>query len=439
MDAPTTEHRGHVKNVYAEAATQKANLCCPKDMPSAYTAHVPREAFDHNYGCGTPVLQAGIREGDTVIDLGSGVGIDCFVAAKLVGPKGRVIGFDMTDEMLAQAFRFNSAVSQNLGYDVVEFRKGLMERLPIESNTADVVVTNCVLNLAVDKAKVFQEIFRVLKPGGRLVISDIVSDREITPEDQADKQAWAECVTGSMSLGGLLGTIEKTGFIGTHQLAEAGWQKVKGYHFSTVTFEAHKYVSDCNAAVSTLAIYLGPYAKVVDDLGNEYTRFKPVAVRDDIAVYLRATGNAANFVVVQGRPAKAKAPAKASAPAVAKAPAPAAAKRATPCCDPTDKVKPCCDNNEPKADGSPCCDPMLAQQPADCPCGPELTAEPEPSVSVETSASCCDGPSTSKASSGGAQASSGGCCDPGPSTSSKSKASSGGGCGPGGCGPGGCG
>lgn len=435
MDAPNTETRDHVKNVYAQAATQKAGLCCPKAMPTAYTEHVPAEAFDHNYGCGTPVLQAALRPGDTVIDLGSGVGIDCFVAAKIVGSTGRVIGFDMTDEMLAQAFRFNSAVSQNLGYDVVEFRKGLMEKLPIESNTADVVLTNCVLNLATDKAKVFQEIFRVLKPGGRLVISDIVSDRDIAPEDQTDKQEWAECVTGSMSLGGLLTAIDKTGFIGTHQLSESGWQKVKGYHFSTVTFEAHKHVADCNAAVSTLAIYLGPYAKVTDDLGNEYPRFKPVAVRDDVGVYLRAAGNSSSFVVVQGRVAKAKAPAKAKA-----APAPAAAKRASPCCDPTDKVKPCCDNNEPKADGSPCCDPTLVQQPPDCPCGPELLAEP--SVSVETSASCCDSPSTGKASAGGTQASSssGGCCDSGSSSSSSSK-SSGGGCGTGGggCGPGGCG
>jgi SAM-dependent methyltransferase len=434
MDAPNIETRDHVKNVYAQAATKKAGLCCPKAMPTTHTAHIPQEAFDHNYGCGTPVLQAGIREGDTVIDLGSGVGIDCFVAAKIVGRSGRVIGLDMTDEMLAQAFRFNSAVSQSLGYDVVEFRKGLMEKLPIETNTADVVVTNCVLNLATDKAKVFQEIFRVLKPGGRLVISDIVSDRDVKPEDQADKQEWAECVTGSMSLGGLLSTIEKTGFIGTHQLAEAGWQQVKGYHFSTVTFEAHKHVADCNAAVSTLAIYLGPYAKVTDDLGNEYTRFKPVAVKDDVGAYLRSATNSASFVVVQGRPAKAKA--KAAAPAAAKAAAPAAAKRASPCCDPTDKVKPCCDNNEPKADGSPCCDPTLVQQPPDCPCGPELLAEP--SVSVETSASCCDGPSTSKASAGGAKASSGGCCDTGSSSSSSSK-SSGGGCAPGACGPGGCG
>lgn len=430
MDAPGTEHREHVKTVYAQAANQKANLCCPKDMPSAFTAHIPREAFDHSYGCGTPVLQAELRPGDTVIDLGSGVGIDCFVAAKIVGPTGRVIGLDMTDEMLAQAFRFNSAVSRNLGYDVVEFRKGLMEKLPIETNTADVVVTNCVLNLAVDKPRVFQEIFRVLKPGGRLVISDIVSDREIAPEDQLSKQDWAECVTGSMSLGALLGAIENTGFIGTHQLSEAGWQKVKGYHFSTVTFETYKHVADCNAAISTLAIYLGPFAKVIDDLGNEYVRFKPVAVRDDVGPYLRAPGNANSFVVVQGRAAK---PAKASPPAAAKAAAPAPARRATACCDPADKVKPCCDNNEPKADGSPCCDPFLAQQPPDCPCGPEAMDEPEPVVSVETSASCCDGPGTRAAPGSGQQASAEGCCDTG------SKSSRGGGCGPSGCGPGGCG
>ncbi len=406
----TNEVRNHVKNVYSSAATEKAGLCCPKPMPSDLIRHIPEKAFDHNYGCGTPVVKAGLKPGQIVVDLGSGVGIDCFVAAKIVGAEGRVIGIDMTDDMLGQAFMFNNGVSKNLGYDVVEFRKGLLERLPLADNSVDVVMSNCVINLSTQKDLVFKEIFRVLKVGGRLVLSDIVSDREISPADQASKQEWAECVTGSMSLGGLLGAVEKAGFVGMHQLDEAGWQTIRGYNFSTLTIEATKYVSDCDAQVSSLAIYLGPYAKVVDDMGNEYVRFRPVAIRDDVAALLKVGPNADSFIVVKGR-AKAKAPA-------AKAPAPQQqARRSSPCCDPTEKAAPCCDNNEPKADGSPCCDTMAVEQSSSCnndgspcgtSCGPTVTAAPEV---VSTSSSC--GPS--------------GCgpsgCGPSPAASSGSSAS----------------
>jgi SAM-dependent methyltransferase len=422
MENPSTELRDHVKEIYAGAAEKKAGLCCPKAMPSDLVRHIPAEAFDHNYGCGTPVAKANISPGAIVVDLGSGVGIDTFVAAKLVGAKGRVYGIDMTDEMLAQAYKFNAQVSKNLGYDVVEFRKGLIEKIPLESNTADIVVSNCAINLALDKVKAFKEMFRVLKPGGRLFISDIVSDREVKPEDQQSKQEWAECVTGSLSLGQLLDTVKAAGFVGLHQVDESGWQELRGYHFSTLTLEAAKYVSDCNANIASLAIYLGPYAKITDDMGNEYERFKPAAIRDDVAIYLRSGANAKSFIVVQGR-AKAKAKAQAKPQ-----PAAAPARRATPCCDPTDKVAPCCENSDPKPDGSPCCDPTLLVQPPECPCAAEVN---EPSVSVEVSASCCDsGPSTS-----GGAASSSSCCG----DSSSASASSGGGCAPGACGPGGCG
>ncbi|MEX0729529.1 MAG: methyltransferase domain-containing protein [Aquisalimonadaceae bacterium] len=385
-------HEG-VQDLYADAAQEsKPGLCCPKPMPSSFTSHIPPEAFERNYGCGSPVLKAGIKPGDTVVDLGSGVGIDCFVAARLVGPEGRVIGIDMTDEMLARAYDYAATVKKNLGYDVVEFKKGLIEQLPLEDSSVDVLVSNCVLNLSPDKNVVFREIFRVLKHGGRMVISDIVSDRDIKVEDQADQQAWAECTTGAMSLQQLLQVVEQTGFVGMHQIDEQGWQEIKGYHLASITLEVAKFETDCHATLSNLVIYLGPFASVTDDLGNAYQRFKPTAVRDDVATYLNAGANASSFIVIKG---------KASA-----APQQKTENRAqSPCCNPEDKVTPCCDSNEPKADGSPCCDPYAEQQPADCPCSSDgaacgdaskasvnaaSTALAAPPAAAQASA-CCDG------------------------------------------------
>ena len=376
--------RAQVQAIYGEAASVPKGLCCPKNMPRDMVDHIPPAAFDHSYGCGSPITAANIGPGQIVADLGCGVGIDCFAAAKLVGPTGRVIGVDMSNDMLSRAYAFNTDVAKNLGYDVVGFRKGTIDEIPLEDGSVDLIVSNCVVNLATDKKKVFKDVFRALRHGGRFVIADVVSDRDIRPEDKADPAEWAECTVSTLSLRAFLDAVTEAGFIGLVQLAEEPWRTVKGYHLSSITLEARKFETDCHAGVSHLAIYLGPYAEVKDDLGNAFPRFKPVAVRDDVATFLEKSSNAKSFIVVAGRSAKAAPAAKATA-----TPQPAADRRASPCCDPTDKAAPCCDNNEPKVDGSPCCDPLAAQQAPGCGCSPEQLALPSQPVAAAASA-CCD-------------------------------------------------
>lgn len=145
-------------------------------------------------GCGNPTALAHIKEGETVLDLGSGAGLDCFLAADIVGPSGKVIGVDITEEMVDMA-RENAA---NQGYKNVEFKLGDIEKLPIEDSSIDVVISNCVVNLASDKSKVFSEVHRVLRKGGRMYISDIVLLKELSPEQRADKELIAGCVGGAL-------------------------------------------------------------------------------------------------------------------------------------------------------------------------------------------------------------------------------------------------
>jgi ubiquinone/menaquinone biosynthesis C-methylase UbiE len=143
-------------------------------------AHIPPEVVERFYGCGSPVSAAAPQMGETLVDLGSGAGIDCFIASRRVGREGRVFGIDMTDEMLSIAHECQPKVAAALGYDNVEFCRGLLERVPLDDGTADIVTSNCVINLSPDKRSVFHEIWRVLKDHGRAVLADIVADRETT-------------------------------------------------------------------------------------------------------------------------------------------------------------------------------------------------------------------------------------------------------------------
>jgi len=163
---------------------------------------------DLGLGCGIPVEHAGLRPGQTVLDLGSGAGLDVFVARSEVGASGRLIGVDMTAEMIAKA-RDNAEKS---GFDNVEFRLGEIENLPVRSDSVDVVISNCVLNLVPDKQRAFAEIFRVLKPGGHFCISDIVSSRELPGWVQGIAEAYAGCVAGAIPKQDYLALIEETGF-----------------------------------------------------------------------------------------------------------------------------------------------------------------------------------------------------------------------------------
>ncbi len=159
-------------------------------------------------GCGNPVALAGLRQGEVVLDLGSGVGIDVFLASKRVGESGKVIGVDMTKDMIKKA---DSLVKER-GFANVEFRLGEIEALPIEDNSIDVVISNCVLNLCPDKKRAFNEIFRVLKQDGRLMISDLVTDGELPREVKDSFDAWAGCIAGALERNNYLKLIRDIGF-----------------------------------------------------------------------------------------------------------------------------------------------------------------------------------------------------------------------------------
>jgi arsenite methyltransferase len=161
-----------------------------------------------SYGCGNPTAIAGLREGETVLDLGSGAGMDCFLSARQVGPTGHVIGLDMTDDMLALA-ETNKA---KLGVTNVEFKKGVMEAMPLSDAAIDVIISNCVVNLSPDKDAVFREAFRVLRPGGRVHISDIVLVGELTAEQQHDLDLWAGCASGALLVADYTSRLAAAGF-----------------------------------------------------------------------------------------------------------------------------------------------------------------------------------------------------------------------------------
>lgn len=206
MDHTAGEVRQVVRDRYARAATESAGCCessccgetetsSPGDVGKAIgyseeeLAELPEEA-NLGLGCGNPTALASLREGETVLDLGSGAGIDCFLAARKVGPTGRVIGVDMTPEMLEKA-RANADTG---GYDNVEFRLGEIEALPVADETVDVIISNCVLNLSTDKGRVLREAYRVLRPGGRIMISDMVSERPVPAVLAGDLDAVAGCL-----------------------------------------------------------------------------------------------------------------------------------------------------------------------------------------------------------------------------------------------------
>jgi ubiquinone/menaquinone biosynthesis C-methylase UbiE len=166
------------------------------------------EGADLNLGCGNPVALASLKEGETVIDLGSGGGLDCFLASKKVGPKGKVIGVDMTTEMLDRA-RANCKKGK---YTNVEFRLGEIENMPVADNTADVIISNCVINLSPNKQRVFEEAYRVLKPNGRLMISDMVLLKDIPEAIAKNVEAYIGCIAGAEKKQDYLEQIKKAGF-----------------------------------------------------------------------------------------------------------------------------------------------------------------------------------------------------------------------------------
>ena len=215
MATPTPIHET-VREHYAERIKNSASCCGPSDCcspqsslyPAELLTTVPSDVASTSYGCGDPITLASLQPGQTVLDLGSGAGLDCFFAAKKIGDTGRVIGVDMTPEMIERA----TASAKRLNIHNVEFRQGYLEDLPVDANTVDVIISNCVINLSPDKAKVFGEAFRVLKPGGKLAVSDIVTDGPLPEAIKQSLSAWAGCVAGAVEAKDYIGMMEAVGF-----------------------------------------------------------------------------------------------------------------------------------------------------------------------------------------------------------------------------------
>jgi ubiquinone/menaquinone biosynthesis C-methylase UbiE len=191
--------------------------CSPADKIGVFGAtlydeanseHVPAAALRASLGCGVPTAVADLHEGETVLDLGSGAGADVLISARRVGPTGKAIGLDMTDEMLALA----RANATDAGIENVEFVKGYLEQMPLADASVDVVISNCVINLCGDKPKVIQEAARVLRPGGRLAVSDVIADPDMDPATKADMAAWTGCVAGALTEREFRATLKRSGF-----------------------------------------------------------------------------------------------------------------------------------------------------------------------------------------------------------------------------------
>ena len=269
-----------VKARYAAGAQrEEAALCCPVDYNPRFLTPIPKEILERDYGCGDPSQH--LQPGETVLDLGAGAGKICYIAAQVVGAAGRVIGVDMTPEMLNVAEKYRQSIGEQLGYHNVEFHRGRIQDLRTDLNVADaylrqhpvasledfqtfeavmaeqrrqrpliadgcvdVVVSNCVLNLVqdADKRQLFGEIFRVLRQGGRTVISDIVADEPVPAHLKADPELWSGCVSGAMQEKEFIAAFEEAGFSGIAVLRrdEQPWRTVEGIAFRSMTLVAHK-------------------------------------------------------------------------------------------------------------------------------------------------------------------------------------------------------
>jgi SAM-dependent methyltransferase len=309
-----------VKQRYSEGAHQRtADLCCPIDYDPRYLEAIPVEVLERDYGCGDPSRH--LRPGETVLDLGSGTGKICFIAAQVVGAGGRVIGVDMTPEMLSVARDAAPLVAERLGFANVEFRRGRIQDLTLDlgrlearlaerpvhnvedlmavhtlsdelrrnnplvaDGSVDVVISNCVLNLVAntEKRSLFDEIHRVLRRGGRAVISDIVSDEEVPLEMQQDPDLWSGCISGAFTESGLLAAFEEAGFHGVRILERQiePWRTVDGIEFRSLTVQSFKGKEGPCIERNQAVIYKGPFKEVLDDDGHRLLRGHRQAVCD---------------------------------------------------------------------------------------------------------------------------------------------------------------
>ncbi|MBZ8182119.1 methyltransferase domain-containing protein [Oscillatoria salina] len=303
----------------AGAKEVQPSLCCPTDYDKNYLEIIPEEIIQKDYGCGDPTLY--VSQGETVVDLGSGAGKNCYILAQKVGAEGKVIGVDFNDEMLNLARKYQSEIASQLGYYNTKFFKGKIQDLqldldlaeawlqqnPINSmeglsnfeaqcdllrqearlipdNSVDVVISNCVLNLVrnADKKQLFQEIFRVLQRGGRAVISDIVCDEDPTQKILNDPDLWSGCIAGAFREDNFMKMFEDAGFYGIEILKrqEEPWQVIDGIEFRSVTVRAYKGKEGVCLERNQTVIYKGPWKQVQDDDGHILRRGERMAVCD---------------------------------------------------------------------------------------------------------------------------------------------------------------
>ncbi len=334
-----------VRERYSRAAKSfEPALCCAVEYDAKLLEAIPAEVIERDYGCGDPSRY--VSAGETVLDLGSGGGKICFIAAQIVGPEGQVIGVDMNDSMLELARRSQRSVAEKIGYDNVVFLKGKIQDLAINrdalnaylkanpisgeedfqrmeiflqhirnnepmiaDDSIDVVVSNCVLNLVdtQDKELLFEEIFRVLRPGGRAVISDIVSDQIVPEHLQQDPDLWSGCISGAFEEKEFLQRFGDAGFANLHiaQYDQEPWQVVESIKFRSMTVIAYKTppVEDDEADEDQLSVmYRGPFAAIMDDQGQEYGRGLRVALPRERAESLIDGPTGEHFVLLDAEP-----------------------------------------------------------------------------------------------------------------------------------------
>jgi ubiquinone/menaquinone biosynthesis C-methylase UbiE len=319
--AVVTELESAVRGRYAAASQQhEVCLCVPSQgYEPKYLKIIPQEIIERDYGCGDPSRY--VNEGEVVLDLGSGGGKICYICAQKVGPRGQVIGVDFNQPMLDLARKYQKPIAEQLGYFNTSYRKGKIQDLKldldvfeqylkenpiqsaddylraseeaerlrrvsplVETESVDVIVSNCVLNLVrpTDKRQLFEEMFRVLKVGGRCVISDIVSDEDVPQEMQDDPELWSGCISGAFREDHFLKMFENAGFYGMHVIerSEAPWQTVKGIEFRSMTVAAYKgKQGPCHEHYQAV-VYKGPWRKVIDDDGHTLERGQRMAVCD---------------------------------------------------------------------------------------------------------------------------------------------------------------
>lgn len=318
MTTTTLDKDSEVLRRYADASKiREEALCCPISYNPAYLKVIPDEILERDYGCGDPTPF--VREGETVLDLGSGGGKACYILSQIVGAKGQVIGVDFNPDMLALAEKHRSEIAKRIGWDNVTFHRGRIQDLrtdiaalekkiaekPIANyadygalerfrredmpplvpdSHVDVIVSNCVLNLVHpdEKKQLFQEMYRVLKVGGRVAISDIVSDEEVPAQLREDAELWSGCISGAFQESAFLRAFEEAGFYGI-SLAKrdaAPWRTVEGIEFRSVTVTAHKGKEGACWERNQAVVYKGPWREVQDDDGHVLRRGVPAAVCD---------------------------------------------------------------------------------------------------------------------------------------------------------------